>query len=302
MLIRRCFNFNTSHEKEDTLKKLCFVLLILTILVLQGCKDKKKEAEPEKPATDQAQVLAIVNGERITQADFEAELAGKPESFRKRAQDKEIKKQVLEKVIQQKILMQAAREEGILDDPAIMAKVQDYQQRLILDALKNKVLSEKIEVTEQEMQDYYQSHKFEFYRPERVWVRQIVFNDKSKAEEVHAQLEESPHRFKEMAKNYSEDVATKTRGGDMGYIERGAFPQRLEEKIFSLDEKEMSQVIEYEGRFYIFQIFKRQEAEHKEFEQVREQIRRRLEFNKKMPNWNQYYQDLRQKAQIELMQ
>jgi peptidyl-prolyl cis-trans isomerase C len=283
------------------LKKAWFVFLVLALFLLDGCKGAKQEAGPEEPLEKQTKVLAIVNGEDITEADFETELAGKPGSYRRRAESEDGKRQILERLIEQRLLMQAAKKEEITDDPEINAKVRAYKERLVLDALREKILSEQTELSEQEMKDYYEKHKFQFYHPERIWVKQIVFTDRSKAVEVYSELQSEPHRFREVAMKYSEDEASQRRGGDLGYITRGAFPAELEEKIFSLEEKELSEVIEYEGRYYIFQVITRQEAEHRDFDQVKDQIKKRMEYEKRRPKWEEYIEGLRGQAEIEVL-
>jgi peptidyl-prolyl cis-trans isomerase C len=188
-------------------KKAWLVLVVLVSLgmLMDGCRGCREEkAEPEEVAVKTGKVLAVVNGEEITEAELKAELEGKPEFFRRRVESAEGRKEILENLIERKLLMQATEREGIADDAEIEAKVQAYRERLMMDSLKKKVLSEPVEVTEDEMRAYYEKHKFQFNRPELIHVRQIVLSDKKKADEVYSELKSAPHRFEEMARKHSE--------------------------------------------------------------------------------------------------
>ena len=301
MSVRRYFTLKAISCKERELKKTWFVSCVFAFLLLDGCKGVNQEAVPEEPSMKPGKVLAVVNGENITEADLEAELAGKPESYRRRAESENGRKQILERLIGQRLLMQAAKKEGITDSPEINARVRVYREHLVMNALKDKVFSEQTELSEQEIKDYYEKHKFQFHHPERIWARQIVLSDKSKAEEIHSELQSEPHRFREMAMRYSEDEASQKIGGDLGYVAKGDLPTELEDKIFSLEEKELSGVIEYQGRCYIFQVVKRQKAEHKNFDQVKDQIKKRAEYEGKQPKWREYIEGLRSQAEIEIL-
>jgi len=271
------------------------VIAVMAVILACGCKQQggTKAAEPGK-------VLAIVNGEKITQADLDAELAGKPDFYKQRAQTEDGKKQLINKLIDQKLLMEDAKKKGINESPEIKAKVQAYEQRLVLDALRDKVVSAPSEPTEQDMKKFYDDHKFMFNRPESVRLSQIVLTDKAKADQVYKELKAMPSKFGELATKYSEDQFSKSRGGDMGYAVKGALPPEIESKVFGLKDGQISQVIQYDDRFYLFQVLEHKPPESTSFDQAKEEIKKRLQFEKQDEGWKQYLEGLKKSAKIEV--
>jgi peptidyl-prolyl cis-trans isomerase SurA len=63
--------------------------------------------------------------------------------------------------------------------------------------------------------------------------------------------------FADFALRYSDDPGTKSSGGDLGFVRRGEFFSEFEEAVFSLKDKELSQVIETPIGFHIIQLLER---------------------------------------------
>ncbi|MBI5476868.1 MAG: peptidylprolyl isomerase [Ignavibacteriales bacterium] len=63
--------------------------------------------------------------------------------------------------------------------------------------------------------------------------------------------------FASFASRYSDDPGTKPSGGDLGFVRRGEFFPEFEEAVFSLKDKELSQVVETPIGFHIIQLMER---------------------------------------------
>jgi len=98
-------------------------------------------------------------------------------------------------------------------------------------------LAAKQEITQQDLQRYYDEHRDEFRLPEQVNVRHILIKTppagedgkvdqkavdaaKAKADDIDKQLKAGAD-FAELAKKYSEDTASAKNGGSLGWISRG---------------------------------------------------------------------------------
>jgi EpsD family peptidyl-prolyl cis-trans isomerase len=95
------------------------------MLTLGGCA---KKAE--------GQVVAIVNGEEISQQELNAELAGQniPEGVDK----KQLMRQVLQRVIDRKLLVQRAKDQGIDKDPDYLTQMRRLDENLLVSMLGKK--------------------------------------------------------------------------------------------------------------------------------------------------------------------
>jgi EpsD family peptidyl-prolyl cis-trans isomerase len=94
-------------------------LLSAVFLTLHACN-----GEPT------GQVLAIVNGEEITQAELNAELAELPSTI---SGDKEaIRSQVLQQIIDRRLMAQVAKEEGFDRNPEFLTKERRLRETLLV--------------------------------------------------------------------------------------------------------------------------------------------------------------------------
>lgn len=87
-------------------------------------------------------------------------------------------------------------------------------------------------------------------KSEQVKLSDILLDDDVTAADVHAKLEKGED-FAALAKEFSKDEATKEKGGDMGWVPRGLYPD-LEETAFGLPKGTPSQPIATSSGYYIF--------------------------------------------------
>lgn len=128
----------------------------------------------------------------------------------------------------------------------------------------------RVEVAGAEVAHYYQTHRAEFSRPERVRVRQILTEDRGTAEKALREIAAgSP--FEEVTRRLSRDPSANS-GGDQGELSRGDLPPAFAEIIFGLQPGEVSRLVPAEYGFHIFQVTARQPAEVVTLEQARSEI------------------------------
>jgi peptidyl-prolyl cis-trans isomerase D len=143
-------------------------------------------------------------------------------------------------------------------------------------------------VTQQQLEDYYNQHRDEFRIPEQVTVRQIVINKplpgsdgkidqkaldaaRAKADDVAKQLKAGAN-FADLAKKYSDD-ATKEQGGLVGSVRPDVFPDAaVKAAVTSTAKGKSSDVISAGYAFVIIRVDDRQEARVKPLAEVKDQI------------------------------
>lgn len=117
-------------------------------------------------------------------------------------------------------------------------------------------LVKNIEVKPEEIEEYYEANKRNFLRPELVKVSQILFSTEDKAVEILERLMQgSEQDFRNIATEISEGIEA-VKGGEMGVFQLGQLPNEMEKVIFSLEEGEVSQVVESAYGFHIFRLDK----------------------------------------------
>ncbi len=139
---------------------------------------------------------------------------------------------------------------------------------------------EEAEIAPEETEGFYRLNEERFTKKKRVRARHILIGveekagdtaeekAREKAEEVRKRIEKGED-FSQLAKTFSQDTATASKGGDLGYFEKGQMVKALEEAAFSLKAGELSPVVRTPRGFDIIKVEDVQEEETKPLEEVR---------------------------------
>src|SRR5690606_9892701 len=84
--------------------------------------------------------------------------------------------------------------------------LEDIKQNIVINLKLQKLLEPYIEITEEEMQDYFEANKSYLDEEEQVRASHILVDTKEIAEEVKSKLDNGAD-FAELAKEYSKDKA-----------------------------------------------------------------------------------------------
>lgn len=143
-------------------------------------------------------------------------------------------------------------------------------------------VKQSIKISDADAQAYYQQHLDDYKVENRVNVAHIVFNTlgktdaeialiKKQAEQVDEQAKHGAN-FGDLAKKYSEDTNTKSKGGEIGWIVAGQTAPAFEKAAFSLPKGAVSDVVQTSYSFDIIKVLDKEEAHTKTLEQVKPEI------------------------------
>lgn len=157
----------------------------------------------------------------------------------------------------------------LLADEAI--SFNDWKQLTQRELLREKVFAElkkgMPQITEEEIKTYYEVNKQKFKNPEQIFVKQIVVDEQTKAEELKLALKN--RKFEDLAKKYSASPEGKN-GGDVGWISKGELA--VFDIVFNQKIGTVSNVLESDYGFHIIQITNRRSAGFIPLNEVRNQI------------------------------
>jgi peptidyl-prolyl cis-trans isomerase C len=287
--------------------------------------------------------VAVVNGSVITQEDFDRDMALVEErmaamgSLPSESEMADVKKEVLENLINLELLYQESRKEGKkaeaaeVDQQMAALKERFPNKEDFQAALKSRNLTEsdvrgqiekgmsiqrliegrfdKIEISEKEAKEYYDSHQDLFMQPEQVRASHILIKVDSGAEEAkkveaRKKLEEIRKKIQEggdfeaMAEEFSEDSSGK-QGGDLGYFGRGQMVKPFEEAAFSLKPGEMSGLVESPFGYHLIKVTDRKPENVVPYEEIKEKLEEYLKQEKMNKEVAQYISSLKEKADVE---
>lgn len=164
-------------------------------------------------------------------------------------------------------------------------------QYLVIDPSKLQV-----QVSAQDLKNYYSQHQDEYRVPEEVTLRQIMVKtpapgadgkvDPKAVDAARAKLQDVLNKvkaggnFAELAKKYSEDAATAKNGGLLGAVRRGQTMPEIDKAAFSMNKGQTSDVIQTPLGLFIIQIADKQPARVKSLDEVKAQIEPVVEHDK----------------------
>ncbi|MGH9457634.1 MAG: peptidylprolyl isomerase [Thermoanaerobaculia bacterium] len=246
---------------------------LFALLLLAGCDDERA-VPPDVIAQVGARELTIDEFKRYLERNAGTELAQiVPEAA----------SALLDQHVQEVLLAELAARRGIeVTAEEVAAAVRSEPGSTATekrDELRRNTLLAEIAVnapppTPEQIRAYYQQFIRDFHFDERVRVSQILVQDENLAAELVKRYRAGTP-FEELAASYSA-APNAQRGGDLGWITRNDLPRVFEERIFSLEPGEISDVIRTDTGFYIFRVTAHRPAGTLEFEAAEPMIRQRL--------------------------
>lgn len=195
---------------------------------------------------------------------------------------------------------QALRQAG-----SSLAERKEWIKRdMIVDMVIGQFVYSKITLLTPEIEAYYKANRDRFSDPPEVELAEVLFltEGKNKAQ-VKARAEESLARiragtpFEEEAKRSSEGP-TASRGGLIGAFKKGSMSSALEAVVFSMQEGDVSSVIETEYGYQIVKLTKKKESLMRPLDEVRPIIQRELYMKKAEPEVKEFLAELRSQSYV----
>jgi parvulin-like peptidyl-prolyl isomerase len=144
-----------------------------------------KEPGFEKLMKDKRVIVMIDGEEAITVAELSKALKQKFYHGVERAiasnRINQKKPEVLERILEERILLREALKEGMDKTEEFRNRVEEYERSLIFDSFVNKVIIPDIKLDIKELETYYRENKQEFMSPEMIRIKSLAFGKKSDA-------------------------------------------------------------------------------------------------------------------------
>jgi len=243
---------------------------LLALLLLAGCGGRE---------TPYADVAVSIDGQEIPYRRFEAYLRQHVDP-QDPPLDDGVQSRLLDQFLDQQLLIRLAVERGLRtgvsgSDPiaadGTIADTGPDHRRAVAFLLRD---TPPPSWSEADLAAYYEAHRKDFEWPEEVRLRQILVQERERAEEALAALDRG-EPFPEVAARFSRGPKAHL-GGDQGRLGRDDLTAGLVDVIFGLEPGEVSEVVAADYGFLIFQVVERYPAETLPLADARPKIRRAL--------------------------
>ena len=260
-----------------------------TLLLLTSCTQPQSEER----------VVAFVNGRPISQTEFDRKWAELPEATRARYDKEGGRRAFLNEVVDEELLMQEARRQGLDQTDAFRDRVRRYKEKLLKDELLKDRMKTQIDLTKEELDRYYEQHASELLTPLKVRVAQMLLPNFPAAKDLESQVNKGGD-FGKFAQRYSLDAKTKSKGGDLGPYRKGLVIPELEDAVHSLKPGMVSAPIKTDAGYYLVMVT----ALEPEIIQAdlarRERLRQELLYLKRKQHFDEVIADIKSRAVFRL--
>src|SRR5438477_8212737 len=304
------------------------------------------------------EIIARVNSSIITRSELAKSREELQQELKQQSvspadpRAKEKEKDVLRDLIDQQLLLAKGKDLGITGDTELVKRLDDLRKQLKLETLedlekeaqkqgvsfedfkagiRNQIVTQQvishevaphIQISEKEIQDYYNKHKAELEQPEAVDLSEILISTgagnvnvdpnappppedpakvaaaEDKAKQVLASIKAGA-KFDDIAKK-SSDGPTADSGGELGQFKRGTLAKQLEDLTFGMKPGDISDVIRTKQGFVILKVNQHTQAGVAPLKQVENRIQEAIYYEKLQPALRTYLTKLREEAYIDI--
>lgn len=147
-----------------------------------------------------------------------------------------------------------------------------------INLLNEKAVYDGIEISEEEMKDYYNRMKTE------IQAQHILVEDEKTAKQVKRKLDKGED-FAKLAKKYSKDTSNAKDGGKLGYFSVDKMVPEFEDAAFNMDAGEVSEPVKTQYGYHIIKVTdKREKKQVGTYEENKDIILATLKSKKVNPN------------------
>ncbi len=203
---------------------------------------------------------------------------------------------ILERMIEQRLLLAEALRRGYGERARIEAAVRAFETSLLVPRYLQEVVAPGIEVSREEMEAYYREHQSELHRPPRFHVGQITVATEEEARRIAGLLREGTD-LAWLARQHSID-RFKGRGGERGWVEAGS--SSFDERLWDAAGGDVLDPIGVRGNFVVIKVTARQEQGVYDFDEVSGNVRSAVVSTKMRAAVEQLMETLRSRSEIEI--
>ncbi len=225
--------------------------------------------------------------------------------------DQEVSKYMADLMLQYKIADQDKFAQLVREQTGM--RFEDFKEEVKNGFLSQRVLGQevgsKIVIPREEVAKYYEEHKDEFMRDERVFLQEILVSTDNKEGDALAEAEKKAkdlverarrgEKFDELARENS-DAVTAENGGDLGGWKKGDLRRDIEELIWDKEKGYVTDPIKTDNGFLILKVNAHHQAGLALLEEVENEITNKLYGPRFEPKVRDYLTHLRQEAYLEI--
>jgi len=241
----------------------------------------------------------------------------------------DFKQRLLDNLVNQKLIEQAAKDKGIkISDADIKKQIDQLKagfkddtqfkdalksagmtEESLTEQIRQQLMTQKLieslsadqKVSAADVQTYYNANKTQFFQKASKRASHILFKveDKKKAEKILAEIKAGGD-FASLAKANSIDTATAAKGGDLGWPSVTYVPE-FQAALDKLSKGQMSGLVQTPYGWHIIKVTDVRKGSQQSLAEVKTQIEQIIIQQRRADSYQKFLNDLRKKAKIEIL-
>ena len=186
----------------------------------------------------------------------------------------------------------------------------DLKKQLLRFRVLNIAVGSKVTITDEDVKSYYNRHYKAGSANTEVRASHIFLSipegaDAGVVAEKQALGRKLVERaatedFANLAREYSDDAATRKDGGDLGYFGKDILPKAIEEMVFSMKVGEVAGPVRADRGFHVIKLVDRKTTSAKPLADVEDDIRMQLRQKEMEKQTKSYLADLRKRSLVDI--
>ncbi|MGB6991998.1 MAG: peptidyl-prolyl cis-trans isomerase, partial [Thermoanaerobaculia bacterium] len=265
---------------------------VVAAIVAERLPDSRLMPKVENPEL----VVARVGEREISAEEYGKALQARWKGVRNEEAAIAAKPLVLERLIRDELMAAEALARGYGNSPEVGRALSATETQLLIPRMLNEVVGAGIDVTQEEMESYYEEHRNQFHRPPRVRIGQITVANREEAERL-AELLRQGADLAWLVRQHSIDDF-KDVGGDRGWITPTRSGDPIEEALFEAHSGNVLGPAEIDGSFVVVRVMARDDQGIFNLQEISGNIRQAVFDLKFQESLHEYMQKLRSRSEI----
>jgi peptidyl-prolyl cis-trans isomerase C len=263
---------------------------LIALASLAACNKSPQGAAPQTAAAPPP--VATVNGSPISRSEYDLFvkdiLQGKKQEL-----TADQKGQVLDDLINMRLLADQAEKDGLQNDPDTVAQLNLLHMRVLADAESQKYIK-AFQPSDADLKAEYETAVAAMDKNEYK-ARHILVASKEDGEQIIKKLKGGA-KFEDLAKSQSTDTGSKNNGGELGWFTTSRMVKPFADAVVALKKGEITQEpVQTQFGWHVIQLEDTRDKTPPPFDQVKPQITNQV-IRKKL---QAYVEDLKKNAKIE---
>jgi parvulin-like peptidyl-prolyl isomerase len=220
-------------------------------------------------------VLASYQGGEVTVEDYLKKIANVAEAYRPRFNDSDSLKKVIFRLELRNIMEYEAGQRNVEQETEYQKRIMDFREGLMADRFVRTTLGRNIEVDEDEIREYYNSHLEDFMTPRELHLQEIEVDSSQQAVRIGEQLSAGAD-FGALAAKYTVRSGFKEKKGDLGLVQPGRFPALYEVARLLVKGQVSDTIRNDDGKYSIVKLIDTKESAAAPVESIVGQVKQKI--------------------------